>query len=182
MELLYHCNFGPPFLEPGSQLLAPDHEVAPRDARAVQDIGHFNSYLGPTAGYVEQVYWHDLWADEKTHQTMAALRNSTGDRAAVLRFDQRQLPYFSQWKNTGALEDGYVTGLEPGTNFPNPRQFERQQGRVTKIPPGKSFQCVLTAEICANRDQVLAVEQQIKLLARSSPKVHATPQPRWSKL
>lgn len=181
MELLYHCNFGPPFLDPGAQLLAPDHEVAPRDARAVEGIGHFNTYLGPTAGYVEQVYWHDLFADEKTNQTVAALRNSSGDRAVVLRFDKRQLPYFTQWKNTGALEDGYVTGLEPGTNFPNPRKFEREQGRVVKIPPGKSYECVLTVEICATRDQVAGVEREIQSLAKSSPKVNATPQPRWSR-
>jgi hypothetical protein len=180
MELLYHCNFGPPFLDPGAELIAPEREVAPRDARAVEDIGHFNTYLGPTPGYVEQVYWHDLFAAGNTHATLAALRNSTGDRAAVLRFDKRQLPYFTQWKNTGALEDGYVTGLEPGTNFPNPRKFEREQGRVVKVAPGKSYQCVLTVEICSTRDQVAAVEKEIKSLASASPKVHATPQPKWS--
>jgi hypothetical protein len=181
LELLYHCNFGPPFLDPGARLVAPAREVSPRDPRAVEGIGHFDTYLGPTAGYVEQVYWYDLAADARTHQTLAALRNSTGDRAAVLRYDKRQLPCFTQWKNTGALQDGYVTGLEPGTNFPNPRRFERERGRVLKIEPGKSYRCLLDVEICSTSDQVAAVERQIAALSASvQPTIHPKPHPRYS--
>jgi galactose mutarotase-like enzyme len=176
MELLYHCNFGPPLLDPGAQLLAPDQEVAPRDARATEGIGHYNTYSGPSAGYVEQVYWHILNAG------LAVLRNSTGDRAAVLRFNKNQMPYFTQWKNTGALEDGYVTGLEPGTNFPNSRTFEREQGRVVKIEPGQSYRCELRLEVCSNRAQVEAVEQEIKAISTAPPVVHAKPQAKFSKL
>jgi hypothetical protein len=181
LELLYHCNFGPPFLDPGAQLVAPHCEVAPRDARAVEGIGHFGTYLGPTAGYVEQVYWHDLAADADTHQTLAGLRNSSGDRAAVLRFDKRQMPYFTQWKNTAALEDGYVTGLEPGTNFPNARKFERERGRVVKIKSGESYRCQLTIEICSTRAEVAAIEAEVRTLAGSMPPtIHATPQAKFS--
>jgi hypothetical protein len=182
MELLYHCNFGPPFLDPGAQLIAPDREVAPRDARAVEGIGHFNAYSGPTAGYVEQVYWHILNTPAQSHETLAALRNSGGDRAAVLRFDKRQMPYFTQWKNTGALKDGYVTGLEPGTNFPNPRRFERDNGRVVRIEPGQSYHCTLRLEICSTAADVQKVENEIKSMSAAPPTVHAEPQPRYSKL
>src|ERR1043165_1819698 len=37
MQLLYHCNFGPPFLEAGSRVLAPIREMAPRTHRAAED-------------------------------------------------------------------------------------------------------------------------------------------------
>ncbi|OXE35403.1 MAG: hypothetical protein CGW95_14090, partial [Phenylobacterium zucineum] len=40
------------------------------------------------------------------------------------------LPYFVIWKNTVDVSDGYVCGLEPSTNFPNPRTFEETKGRV----------------------------------------------------
>jgi hypothetical protein len=181
LELLYHCNFGPPFLDPGARLLAPDREVAPRDPRAAEGVGHYDTYVAPTAGYVEQVYWHDLAADPETHRTAAALVNSTGDRAAVLRYDKRQLPCFTQWKNTGALEDGYVTGLEPGTNFPNPRRFEREKGRVVKIAPGKSYQAVLEIEVLSTKEQVAAFENEARgLVGSTSPQVHGKPQPKYS--
>ena len=54
--------------------------------------------------------------------------------AIALRFNRQELPCFTVWKNTAALEDGYVTGLEPATNFPNFKTFERQQGRVVRSP------------------------------------------------
>jgi hypothetical protein len=164
-------------------LVAPELKVAPRDPRAAEGIDHFGSYLGPTTGYVEQVYWHDLLSDATTHQTVVALRNSSGDRAVALRYDKRQLPCFTQWKNTAALADGYVTGLEPGTNFPNTRRFERERGRVLRIDPGQSYRCAVVVEVYADRDRVKALEQEIAALQGSAaPTVHAQPQAKYSKL
>ena len=180
LELLYHCNFGAPLLGEGARLVAPRREVAPRDARAAEGIGHFDTYLGPTPGYVEQVYWYELGEDASTHRTLAALRSAAGDRAAVLRFDRRQLPCFTQWKNTAAAADGYVTGLEPGTNFPNNRRFERERGRVVVLQPGASYRAGLEIEIASTRDEVAAVEREIALLAAPQPVVHAKPQPKYS--
>jgi hypothetical protein len=181
LELLYHCNFGPPFLEGGSQLVVPMREVAPRDARAVEGMDHFDSYLPPTAGYIEQVYWYDLADDPASHATLAMLRNSAADRAVVLRFDKRQLPCFAQWKNTAAGADGYVTGLEPGTNFPNLKRFEREKGRVVVIPTGKSHRCELTIEICDGRPAVQAVEREVaRLQGAGGPTVHRRPSGKYS--
>ena len=39
LELLYHCNFGPPFLTEGSRVAVPYHAMAPRDARATDGLG-----------------------------------------------------------------------------------------------------------------------------------------------
>src|SRR5262245_19666657 len=60
MQLLYHCNVGPPFLAPGSRILAPIREMAPLTARAAEGMDTFDTYLGPTPGYTEQVYAYDL--------------------------------------------------------------------------------------------------------------------------
>ena len=160
LELLYHCNFGGPLLDGGARLLAPFSELAPRDPRATEGVGEADSYLPPTAGYIEQVYFYDL-AARPDNETVVALRNAAGDKAAVLRYDKSQLPCFTQWKNTAATVDGYVTGLEPGTNYPNAKKFERQRGRVVGIEPGDSYRCGLTVEICDNRQQVAAIEKEI---------------------
>ncbi len=56
MQMLYHCNLGPPFLEAGSRVLAPLREMAPRDARAAEGIDTYDTYAGPTVGFAEQVY------------------------------------------------------------------------------------------------------------------------------
>ncbi len=134
MQLLYHINFGPPLLDPGAKLIAPVKTLVPRNARSAEGLEAWQTYDSPQAGFAEQVYFIDL-ADSR-QQTRVMLKNAAGDLGASLGFDKRQLPCFTLWKNTGALADGYVTGIEPATNYPNPRSFEGQQGRVVKLPPG----------------------------------------------
>ncbi|MBN2451308.1 MAG: aldose 1-epimerase family protein, partial [Lentisphaeria bacterium] len=146
MSLLYHCNFGPPFLEEGARLVAPSLEVAPRDARAVEGIGEYGAYRKPTPGYVEQCYWHNLASDAKG-MTLAMLRNAAGDKGVVVRYREAQLPCFTQWKNTVGEREGYVTGLEPGLNLPNSKTFERERGRVKVLKPGESSSAELVLEV-----------------------------------
>ena len=50
MQILYHCNFGPPFLEEGSRFVAPMRTVTPRDARAEEGIDHHDRLRRPRAG------------------------------------------------------------------------------------------------------------------------------------
>ena len=149
MQLLYHINLGPPFLEAGGRVLAPIREMAPRTPRAAEGIDTYETYLGPTTGYSEQVYVYDLLGNDRGH-SIALLVNRGADRAVALRFNRNELPCFTVWKNTGALEDGYVTGLEPATNYPNFKAFERQQGRVPVLPPGGRFECRMSLEVCDN--------------------------------
>ncbi len=104
------------------------------------------------------------------------LRNHAGDKAVVLRFDQVQLPAFTLWKNTGGLKSGFVTGLEPGTNYPNPRPFEKQRGRVVTLPPGGSHVTETTLEVLATADQVARVESEIEALQKQCvPMIHTGP-------
>ena len=180
LELLYHCNFGEPFLEKGSRLVAPSRQVAPRDARAVEGIKRYNTYLAPTPGFVEQVYWHQLGADRKGN-TVAMLRNKAGSKGVALRFNVKQLPCFIQWKHTGGMGDGYVTGLEPGTNLPNPKRFERDQGRVIRLAPGQRHVVDLTMEVHTTAQGVAGVEKEIvALLGKTLPKVSLKPLSKWS--
>jgi len=175
MELLYHCNFGAPFLEAGAHIEIPASLVAPRDARAVEGIDTYNQYLAPTPGYVEQVYWYEPLADA-TGNTLAMLRNATADKAVVIRFNTAELPSFTQWKNTAAQGDGYVTGLEPGTDYPNSKPFERQQGRLVKMPPGATYRSEITLEVHDTAPGVAAVQQEIATIQQNAElTVHQEP-------
>ena len=128
MQILYHWNFGPPFLEAGSRFLAPIKSVTPRDTTAAEALRRYNVFEGPKPGFSEQVYYFELHGEAAPGgKTMVLLRNRQGDKGVVLRFRTDQLPCFTLWKNTAGLRDGYVTGLEPGTNYPNPRPFEQAQ-------------------------------------------------------
>ena len=175
-ELLYHCNFGPPFLGDGSRLVAPLEAVHPRDSRASEDIDAFSRFPPPAAGFVEQVYFLEALADADGN-TLALLRDPVGTSAAAVRFNQRELPALTLWKNTGALEDGYVTGIEPGTDYPNCRAFEREKGRLATLDPGESFRCQLGIEIAAGPEEVSRLEEEIASIRGEAPCVHSSPHP-----
>lgn len=180
LELLYHINTGPPFLEAGARCIAPARIVAPRDPRAAEGIDHFDTYAGPEAGYAEQVYYYELATDAQG-QTTALLRNAGGDKAISLHFNRSELPCFALWKNTQSEAEGYVTGLEPATNFPNPKAFERDQKRVITLPPGGSHAIRLEIAVHNGRDAVEGVESEIAALQGGQPpEVSRKPRLGWS--
>jgi len=180
LELLYHTNFGKPLLEEGAKLVAPILEMAPRDAHAAADIDSYNVYLGPTAGYAEQCYFFELAADETGH-TRVLLRNRAGDCGLSMRYTKSQLPWLTQWKCTQPEADGYVTGIEPGTDFPNLKTVERDHGRVVILPPGGTYQVRIDFEIHGTAETVAATEHEIRALQEHFvPKVHRSPHPKYS--
>jgi len=99
----------------------------------------------------------------------------------MLRMTHAQLPCFTVWKNTAAVEDGYVTGLEPATNYPNFKSFERQQGRVRTLPPGGKWEAKWSLEVLDTAAGVAdALKEIVTLQAKVRPTIHRAPHPRFS--
>jgi hypothetical protein len=165
-ELIYHANFGPPLLGPGSRFIGAIREVTPFNDHAAKSTAGFASYDGPTKGFVEQVYVLQPFADEQGSTTVM-LSNQAGDRAVTMRYHIAQLPYFTLWKNLTTLEEGYVTGLEPGTSSPANRGIERQAGRVPKLLPGEIRKFGLELAIQAGVTEVSAAAAPIERLRAS---------------
>jgi hypothetical protein len=178
MQLLYHVNFGQPLLDAGAQALIPAAEIVPRNDHAASGIASWNSYAAETPGYEEQVYFAKLQGDE-AGDTSVLLKNAHSTRGVQLRFNTRRLPCFSVWKNTTAAEDGYVTGLEPGTNFPNPRSFEGGHGRVEKLAGRATAKFSLGLDYLPAEAEVAAAEQAVSRYAVAPPTVHQRPLPDW---
>ena len=103
-------------------------------------------------------------------------RNAGGDRGVVVRYNTKQMPCFSQWKNTASTGDGYVTGLEPGTDHPNSKTFERDQGRLLSLAPEALHVIEMTIEVHDDVAGVQAVQQEIASIQGDSPvEVHDQP-------
>jgi hypothetical protein len=150
--------------------------MCPRDPRAQEGLAQFDVYGAPEPGYAEQVYFFELMSHGPKQETLAMLRNRAGDRAVALRFSLAQLPCFTLWKNTGGLRDGYVTGLEPATNYPNAQPFEVARNRFVKLDPGARFTAETSLELAENTQGVAALEAEIQALqAQGAPKVHQRP-------
>lgn len=136
-QLIYHTNYGSPLLEEGAKAHVAIKKLTPMNSHADESISDFATYKGPTTGFIEEVFLIYPLADDDGN-THVCLQNAAGDRAASVSWNTSELPYFTLWKNTASIDDGYVTGLEPATGFPFNRKVERKFGRVPKLKAGES--------------------------------------------
>lgn len=175
MQMLYHVNFGPPLLGPGAEVVAPVEELAPRDAAAVADVPTWNRFDPPRAGRGEDVHFARLRPDAEG-MAAALLVAPEGRHGAVLSWRADTLPCFTLWKNQGGLADGYVTGFEPGTNYPNPRSVEEGHGRMVQLAANQTVRFDLSIEHLAGTCLTGARER----LAAAAPRIFPGPRPEWS--
>ncbi len=175
-QLLYHWNFGPPYLGEGATAHAPIETLTPRDPRAAEGISTWATYEAPQPGFAEQAYYAHLIGTGPNQKTLAMLLDPTRSKAVVLRFARSELPCFTLWKNTGGPNDGYVTGLEPATNFPNPKAFEKARNRVVPLAPGATHEAKTTLEVLDTPEAVATILEEIEALQKTHPTtIHLEP-------
>ncbi len=175
LQLLYHTNIGSPFLEAGSQLICATDHVMPRDGRAAEGIKNYATCLGPTPGFAEQVYYVHLLGNEDD-ETETMLRNKAGNLGLSMKFNTSQLPCFAYWKCTQDERSGFVAGLEPATNYPNFKTFERHHGRVIDLPAGETYSTRLELTVHHSTESVSQVTERIqKLQGNHATKICSQP-------
>lgn len=182
MQMLYHFNIGQPMLRAGARITAPVSTVAPQtEVAAKEGVETWNIMPPSRPGFAEQVYGLDL-AAESSGETRVLVSGLTNEEAIGLRFNKRTLPCFTVWRNSPAESDGYVLGIEPGTNYPNPRTFEQQYGRVVKLKPGDRWRGSVAATWYADARMIAEEVKAIAAIQGSRPP-EMSPQPRadWSK-
>ena len=175
-EILYHGNYGSPLLEKDAKFVAPVSKVIPFNDHAAKFVQGYDTFAAPVVGFPEQVYCLLPLADA-TGKTETLLHNKAADRGVSMRFSTRELPYLTLWKNTAAEGEGYVTGIEPGTNFPNNRRIERKLGRVPKLAPGASHSATLDFALLQNKTEVEAAQKRIRAIqGTTKPTVETQPE------
>jgi gamma-glutamylcyclotransferase (GGCT)/AIG2-like uncharacterized protein YtfP len=113
MMLLYHFNFGYPFLTPQSKIVIPSIKVSPRDLHSEGHIEKWAEMEEPKPNEREYVFMHKLKTD-KDGNTYAAVINVEKKLGLLLEFNQKYLPYFMEWKSIASGD--YVIGLEPSNS------------------------------------------------------------------
>jgi galactose mutarotase-like enzyme len=171
-QLLYHINFGSPLLTSGSQFQLAAPQIVARNQRAEEGLESWHQYLGPTAGYAEQVYFAQPVADA-SGWVNSLLHNSLRTQGVAVCYRNQTLPYFTLWKNTADQATGYVTGLEPGTGFPNPRSFEEQQQRVISLQPGQSRHYDLRLVGLSDSQSIEELSGKLSNLLEKPPELHS---------
>ncbi len=177
-QLLYHINFGGDSLDGGSRVWVAADEVVARTPEAASELEQWGRFPDPQPGVAERVYFFKPRADA-SGRGHALLVKSDHSVAAHVTFETATLPCFTLWKNPTGRMDGYVVGLEPATNFPNPRSFEEEQGRVVRLEPRerRTFTCQI--DLLVGESAVQPAVEQLERLSQPAPQLHAQAPPGW---
>ena len=140
LMLLQHFNLGFPLLDETARLELPSGStVTPRDAIAAQGAADWSSFQTPQAGYQEQVFYHDLPADENGWVRVDLRNASFGGGKGVgvyWKYRKSDYPILVEWKMMA--EGLYVLGVEPSNCHVEGRSSERARGTLEWLKPHES--------------------------------------------
>lgn len=128
--LLYHMNFGYPFLGPELRLTLPEGTaVRPRTEEAAKGLGKEREFTGPVDGAAEQVFFHTI--DPREGTGWIRLENPAIGVGAQVEWSLDTLPVLAQWKCMRSGE--YVLGIEPTNSYIMGRSAERENGTIGRL-------------------------------------------------
>jgi Domain of unknown function (DUF4432) len=161
--LLYHYNFGWPLLDAGAELLVPSRAIVHtvhQDLRA-QGAG-YRVQGPPAADFSEQVYQHDVVADEGGMAAAALINPALGAGGFGVRldWDRAALPCLIQWQ---CLQSGlYVLGIEPSTNHVLGRTFAETRGELTFLEHGATREYRTRLAVLDGAEAIAAARRAIE--------------------
>ena len=126
--VLYHINFGFPFLSEDLVVDFPKGERKGRTPEAQAIIDCCSTFTKPEDGVPEHVFFHLPDAEEPT----VVLNNKALGLSAKLQYKKAQLPVLAEWR---CMRSGdYALGIEPSTSFIRARAEELKNGYDIKVP------------------------------------------------
>lgn len=126
--MLYHVNFGAPFLDGETVIQWGAHDVTPRTVWAEEHLESQARFEEPSDGMEERVYFN-----ENFDSPSVRVCSPGAGIEACLSWTQDTLPRLSQWKTTRSGE--YCLALEPSTCYTAGRAEERAKGTLVTIQP-----------------------------------------------
>lgn len=136
IQILYHCNFGYPFIMPGTQLLAGDSRPVPRNDYAAEGLSQWHLMPEAQTEVREMCFLHHIPPQLDGWAEIAAINRTAGLKVTV-SYDTLTLPRLMQWK---LYERGrYVIGLEPTNSTVSGRNKDIAAGAASSLPPGESM-------------------------------------------
>jgi len=160
--ILYHVNGGFPVIEEGARFLSPTCKLTPRDADANKGMVEWARISGPTAAYREQVFFHEMVADQDGYVTAALVNPTFGEGRGFglyVKYRQRELPCFNQWKMMG--EKVYSVGMEPATNWVLGRAKAREDGTLQSLQSGEERHYHLEFGVLTSRHEIAELARRV---------------------
>ena len=105
--ILYHVNFGYPFLDKGIELEFSEKQTIPANEKTKNTLHLAKVITDPVDGDTEDLYYHELNKGEIT------LKNNLLNIKCKMEYDTNVFPYLVEWRNL--VPGDYVLGIEPST-------------------------------------------------------------------
>ncbi|MCX7005987.1 MAG: aldose 1-epimerase family protein [Kiritimatiellaeota bacterium] len=144
LMLLYHINTGFPLLGKNAVLQTKARSTTPRNEIAAAGLADWARCQKPTAGYVEQCFYHDIEVESDGLARMTLANPDCGLELEVA-FRKAELPCFTQWKMMGQQE--YVMGLEPANCHPDGQAAAKEKGTLKILQPDETIEHFLKISI-----------------------------------
>lgn len=114
--ILYHFNFGFPFISPQTRFILPEaaKPIRARTPAAEQGLAQWDTLVAPVDEDEEQVFFHHLKPDGDGRCTIR-VENPLCGIGAYLQYEMENLPILTFWKSVRSGE--YVVGIEPGNSY-----------------------------------------------------------------
>ena len=128
--MLYHFNFGFPFLCEDLKLIFPENNCIPRTPEAAEGLDQADKIIHPEDDFFEHVFFREVTPDEDGWCTIKAENPHLGIGAAI-SYEKALLPVLCEWKSMRSGD--YALGIEPANMFIMGRQAERLNGSLQRI-------------------------------------------------
>lgn len=156
LMLLYHFNFGYPLVQEGTKIIW-EGEWKPRFggdyAKIFKEGNDFKTCPAPLESHKgggEEVALITPKADENG-KCRCGLFNPKLNFGIEMEFDKAQLPTLTNWQHFG--EGEYVTGLEPGTNWPIGQKQARENQELIFLKPKESKKIEVSLKVTIDEKQ-----------------------------
>ena len=155
--ILYHCNFGWPLVDEGTQIVWKGKCVSrgsKNDDEIFNDKANYKICQKPLdkhRGTGEACGFIDVEADSNDI-CKAGLYNKKLNLAVAIKYNKKQLPCLTNWQHWG--DEEYVTALEPGTNPPIGQHMAREQKQLIFLEPGESRKYELKISVLTDKIRI----------------------------
>lgn len=136
--VLYHNNYGYPFLNPDTKIKFDAIKSCDRNYRVVQAKSNCMSLDQATKGRPEQVFFHKVRTPE------FSLISPKVKLELNVKYSGYTLPILNEWKL--ARSKNYVLGMEPGTNDVNGFEQAKKDNKLNMIEPDQRVEFNLVFE------------------------------------
>lgn len=171
----YHINVGHPVLDEGSRYLAPIKDVVwaahAGEAYRKQGVG-YRTLSAPRLDFHEQVWQHELGADDQGQQFVALVNDRLGLGFEVATA-KAQFPCLYEWQNLQAGQ--YALGIEPSTNHVLGNNAARQRGEMIWLQHGEEKRYDSTFRVLDGADDIAASEARIRAISRQPEDEYPAP-------